>query len=93
MHSPVDPESKRAVTAFLSAVSAVSISTFNLREVEISSAVAIVSTFGRVFCHFGFRTFGDRMGDGVTTEGGVSSDFCTSGRGVSESCIFSNISK
>ena len=34
MHTPVQPESKRAMMDFFSAVSVVSISTFNLSEVE-----------------------------------------------------------
>ena len=93
MPSPVDLESKRAVTDFLSMVLVVSISTFNLREVEIHSAAVIVSTFGRVFCHFSFRTFGVKIGSRVMAGDGVPSNFCMSGRGVSESCIFDSISK
>ena len=49
MHSPVKPESKRAMTDFLSAVSIVSISTFKLSEVETPSIVTMVSVFGKAF--------------------------------------------
>ena len=58
---------------FLSAVSVVSISTFSLREVEISSADAMVSVFSRVFCHFGLwilRISGVGVGLGIGGERG-----------------------
>ena len=48
MHLPVEPESKRAMTDFLSAVSIVSISTFKLSEVETPPIVAMVSVLGNV---------------------------------------------
>ena len=62
MHLPVEPESKRAMTDFLSAVSIVSISTFKLSEVETPPIVAMVSVLGKAFSHFDFQTLGEVVG-------------------------------
>ena len=94
MHTPVQPESKRAMTDFFSTVSVVSISTFKLSEVEISPIAAIVRVRGKVFSHFGIRILGvfeiDTgmvveliTGVGIATDDGVLS---ISGNGISESC-------
>src|ERR1700761_4951032 len=96
MNSPVAPLSTREATDFLSAVSIVSISTFNLSEADFSSAAAMVYFSGSPFSHFGFRTLGAAgvdtgVGTGVGAE--IFYRFCTSGKSVSESCIFDKISK
>ena len=43
---------------FFSAVSVVSISTFNLSEVETSPVAAMVSLCSKAFSHFGIQTLG-----------------------------------
>src|ERR1700761_5631805 len=96
MNSPVAPLSTREATDFLSAVSIVSISTFNLSEADFSSAAAMVYFSGSPFSHFGFRTFGAAgvdMGVGMEEGAEIFSGFCTSGKSVSESCIFDKILK
>ena len=95
MHTPVQPESKRAMTDFFSTVLVVSISTFKLSEVETSPIAAIVRVQGKVFSHFGIqilRVFEINMGMvvGLATDDRVLS---ISGNGISEVHIFDKTSK
>ena len=89
---PIALESTRVVMDPFSAVSVVSISTFNFSEFGVSSVAVIINFSGRAFSHFGFCTLGI---NGVGIEIGVrfSSTFCLSEEGILESDIFANTSK
>ena len=89
---PISPESMRAVMDLFSAVSVVSIFTFNFSEFGVSSIATIINFSSRAFSHFGFHTLGIN-GVGVEIGVGFSSVFCMSEEGISESDIFANTSK
>ena len=55
MNSPVALQSTRDVMDFFSAVSVVSISTFNFSEVRFSSIAAIMNFLGSNFSHLGWQ--------------------------------------
>ena len=96
MNSPVALLATREAMDFLSTVSIVSISTFNLSEADFSSEAAMVYFSGSPFSHFGFQTFraaGVDMGVGREAGAEIFSGFCMSGKSVSESCIFDRILK
>ena len=92
INSPVAPESTRVVMDLFSAVSVVSISTFNFSEFKVSFIAAIINFSSRAFSHFGFCTLGIN-GVGIEIGVGFSSTFCTSEEGILESDIFANTSK
>ena len=83
-----EPLSTRQVMDFHSEVSIISISTFNLRDIRLCSAVAMKYFLGNAFSHFDFCIFGVVTGTGICFSG-----FCTSGNMVLESHIFDSISK
>ena len=101
MHTPVQPESKRAMTDFFSAVLVVSISTFKLSEVETSPIAAIVRVRGKAFSHFSIQILGVLeidmgMEAGLITGAGIATDngvLSLSGNGISELHRFNKTSK
>ena len=64
MNSPVTPQSTRAEIDFFSAVSVVSISTFNFNEVGFSSVAAMTNFWGRDLSHFGQQVWTEEVTDG-----------------------------
>ena len=72
MNSPVVLLSTRVVTNFFHVVSVVSISIFNLSELESYPAEAMVYAFGNIFSHLGLRILGVitgmQAGAGLRTE-------------------------
>jgi len=75
MHSPVAPQSTSAETDFFSAVSVVSISTFNFSAVGLLSVAAIMSSLGSSFSEYYIYLFlrvefsSLRVGEGLFQSG------------------------
>ena len=64
MNSPVAPQSTRAKTDFFSAVSVVSISTFNFNNVGFSSVAVMTNFWGKDLSHFGQQVWTEEVADG-----------------------------
>ena len=71
INSPVAPQSTRAETDFFSAVSVVSISTFNLNDVGFSSVAAMTNFWGRDLSHFGQQVQTEGVMDGKASIGNI----------------------
>ena len=71
MNFPVAPQSTRADTDFFSAVSVVSISTFNFNNVGFSSVAAMTNLWGRDLSHFGQQVQTERIADGKASIGNI----------------------
>ena len=80
MNSPVAPQSTRAETDFFSAVSVVSISTFNLNSVGFPSVAALTNLWGRDLSHFRQQVQTEGVMDGKASIGDVFAEKIADGR-------------